>query len=357
MFVEVHTPDHLSGSDLDTYLERGWFRMGQTIFTTNFAHVKDDLLSTIWLRADLEAYEQDRTHTQLIKRNGAFVSAIRPAEITPEKENLFARYRASLTFPVAESLRHLLFGNETVTDRSIYNTWEVTLRDGDKLIACGFFDLGAASAQGIVSFYDPQYKKFSLGKYVIYSKIQYCKNLGLKYFYPGYFVPGNPNFDYKLMVAREVLQFLCLHTHSWRSVSDFTEADVPVRSMRMNLIVLKTLLEEAGIESRVMNYEFFDAGLIPQMQRTGLFDFPVFLHLGGNTDEPVNLVVVFDVRDRAFHLLLCQPVWKPDRINPDTGFYSAYFLKPVQEIYSSPDARAIAGLLARINRQAALQQR
>jgi hypothetical protein len=34
MFVEVHTPAVLTRAELDAYLARGWFRMGQTIFTT-----------------------------------------------------------------------------------------------------------------------------------------------------------------------------------------------------------------------------------------------------------------------------------------------------------------------------------
>ena len=31
MFAEAHTPEELTPQQLDTYLEKGWFRMGQTI--------------------------------------------------------------------------------------------------------------------------------------------------------------------------------------------------------------------------------------------------------------------------------------------------------------------------------------
>lgn len=220
MFVEVHTPDHLPGSELDTYLERGWFRMGQTIFTTNFAHVKDKILSTIWLRVKLNDYVRERIHAQLIKRNAGFIVTIQPAGVTPEMETLFALYRESLPFSISESLQHLLFGKELV--ESIFRTYEVTLHDNDKLIGCGFFDLGVNSAEGIVSFYDPAYKKFSPGKFLIYSKIQYCKELGLEHFYPGYFVPGNPNFDYKLSVGREVQEFLHVGSNTWRNIKTFS---------------------------------------------------------------------------------------------------------------------------------------
>ena len=51
MLVELHNPiDSLNGEELDKYLERGWFRMGQTIFTTNFLKFNGLIYSVIWLR-------------------------------------------------------------------------------------------------------------------------------------------------------------------------------------------------------------------------------------------------------------------------------------------------------------------
>lgn len=345
MFVEVHTPDTLAGHDLDTYLERGWFRMGQTIFTTNFAHVKDRILSTIWLRVKLKDYSNDRAHTHLIKRNANFTTSVQPAVLTEEKEMLFARYRQSIPFTVSESLQHLLFGKDVGT---IYTTYEVTVHDGEKLIACGFFDLGMDSAEGIVSFYDPEYKKFSLGKYLIYCKIQHSQSLDLEYFYPGYFVPGNPYFDYKLSIGREALQFLQLASNAWCDLKTFLPADIPADVMSQKLEELFLKLQDGGIESHVLKYEFFDAGLIPDMRGSGLLDFPFFLLIGPLSDEPAGIIIVYDVRDQAFHLLVCMPVWKPDRTNPDTTFYSAYFLKPVQEVYKTPDVQMMSALVAQL---------
>lgn len=355
MFVEARIPQHLTGQELDAYLERGWFRLGQMIFTTNFAQVKEQLLSTIWLRVLLSEYRMDELHRKLLKQNARFITNIQPAEINEEKEVLYARYRASVSFAPSESLQHLLFGKGDA-DSSVYTTYEVTVREREKLIACGFFDLGGKSAEGIVSFYDPEYKKYSLGKYVIYSKIEYCQSLGLEYFYPGYFVPGNPYFDYKLKIARNALQFLQLSSGSWKRLSGFIEGDIPIRKMEDKLNHLRLLLADAGIESIIMKYEFFDAGLVPEMRDTGLLDFPIFLHLGNHTEEPVNVLIVFDVRDDQYYLLACVPMWKPDRTNPDTTFYSAYFLKPLQEIFQSPEVLTMTDLLVRIHEQAMTQK-
>ncbi|MBA4056534.1 MAG: arginyl-tRNA--protein arginylyltransferase, partial [Marivirga sp.] len=50
MFAQVHSPEKLLPRELDAYLEQGWFRMGQTIFTTNFLNFKNEFYSALWLR-------------------------------------------------------------------------------------------------------------------------------------------------------------------------------------------------------------------------------------------------------------------------------------------------------------------
>jgi leucyl-tRNA---protein transferase len=218
------------------------------------------------------------------------------------------------------------------------------VREGDQLIACGFFDLGESSAAGITSFYDPAYKKYSLGKYLIYKKIEYCKNQGKQYFYPGYFVPGNPHFDYKLSIGHNALHFLALHTNRWVSIMEFQPDLAPVQSMQTQLQIVQQVLTAGNIQCKLFKYEFFDANLIPDLRNAGLFDFPVFLAVTEANTDRVNPVLVYDVRTAQYYTWMCAPVWKPDRINPDPSFYSSYFIKPIQELYASADAEKVAAV-------------
>lgn len=354
MFAEAHNPEHLPAEQLDAYLEQGWFRMGQTIFTTNFVHLRGAIHSAIWLRVVLNEYEPGNTEKKLFKNNARFQTEIEPAELTAEKEELYEKYRVSLPFVVSESVQHLLFGHET--GESIYTTYEVTVRDKGELIACGFFDLGSTSGQGITSFYNPAYKKYSLGKYLIYKKMQYCKNLGMQYFYPGYFVPGNSYFDYKLTIGRKALQFLTLRTAQWMSMDVFQNDDIPINMMQQKLAHVHDLLIDAGLSSHVLKYEFFDANLISSLRNSGLLDYPVFLCVVDVTDDLVNPILVFDVRDDQYHLWMCAPVWKPDGINPDPAFYSAFFLKPMQKIFASANPEVMAAVLVKFFERAVIKQ-
>lgn len=343
MFAQAHTPAQLSPADLDAFLEKGWYRMGQSIFTTNFIHFKSEMYSTVWLRVLLDDYLEDRTQRKLFRQNAIFQTTIQPATLTDEKEDLYTRYKQSLPFSPSDSLQSLLFGS---AKSSIYETYEIALHDGDRLIAIGFFDIGETSAAGISSVYDPAYKKYSLGKYLIYLKIQYCKNQKRRYFYPGYFVPGYSFFDYKLTIARPALQFLQLSSQQWLPIGAFSPENIPYQVMHDKLTRVKRLLMQRQCESKVVKYEFFDANLIPDLRDAGLFDFPVFLFCATEVEGDVNPLLVFDVRDASYHLFTCTPIWKPNETNPDNTFYSAYFLKVNQEIHATKDAEEMAeGLL------------
>jgi leucyl-tRNA---protein transferase len=321
MFAEVHCPRVLHPDELDQYLERGWFRMGQTIFTTNFLNFKSNFYSAVWLRIWLPHYTADTTQQKLSKKNSRFKVEIRQASVSPEKELLFSAYKKKISFEASASVHMLLYGK---AEYNVYNTSEINLYDDGKLIAVGFFDIGQTSAAGISSFYDPAYKKYSLGKYLIYLKIEYCKKMGLQYFYPGYFVPGYPLFDYKLMIGKTALQYLEFPSLEWNPLENFRSITSPLHVMQEKLRGLQMMLSKSGIESRLLKYEFFDANLIPELEGIVLFDFPVFLSCPRLSEE---MPIVYDVRDNQFHLIRCKSVWASSSIIDTQDAYSSHVFK------------------------------
>jgi arginyl-tRNA--protein-N-Asp/Glu arginylyltransferase len=332
MFAQVHCPEVLIAGELDTYLRNGWFRMGQSIFTTNFLNFRDNFYSAIWLRIDLLKFNGDRTQQKLAKKNSRFGSVIREAFVNEEKESLYARYKKNITFETSASLRHLLYGK---SNRTIFNSYEVCIFDESRLIAVGYFDMGADSAAGITCFYDPDYKKFSLGKHLIYLKLEYCKQSGLQYFYPGYFVPGYSFFDYKLNIGHSNLEYLQLRTNQWFSIEKFTSRDVPYHVMKDSLVQLGQMLTERGFRNNLLKYEFFDANLVPELMGAELFDFPLVLFLGEYDSDLPDHLVVYDVCDEVFRLLKCRAVWKTNSSSPMNGTYSSQVLKTEKEVFSS----------------------
>lgn len=340
MFVDVHCPERLEGKALDLYLERGWFRMGQTIFTTNWLNFRETFYSAIWLRVLLNEYTPDTTQKKLIQRNSKFKTEIRPASITIEKELLYIKYKQAVQFEASASLQTLLFGN---SEHNIFDTYEVDVYDDGRLIAVGFFDLGSESAMGISSIYDPDYKKYSLGKHLIYSKMSFCQERGLKYFYPGYFVPGYRAFDYKLDIGTKNIEYLQLQTDSWLPLAVFKEETSPLKIMVNRLIELKRWLARSGVESEVLFYDYFYANQTPELSGADLLDFPVFL----STEKSIHewSIIVFDVRYDKYQLMKCYPVLTPPSPMIVPGYYSEYVLKLEETIYASQDVDLIGPLI------------
>jgi arginyl-tRNA--protein-N-Asp/Glu arginylyltransferase len=330
MFVDVHCPVKLEPQELDGYLEQGWFRMGQTIFTTNWLNFKETFYSAIWLRVMLSKYSGDSTQKKLLQKNSRFVTEIHRASITIEKELLYIRYKQSVPFEASVSLQTLLHGNQ---DTNIFTTYEIDIYDNGKLIAVGFFDLGQNAAMGISSIYDPDYKKYSLGKHLIYAKMMFCKECGIKYFYPGYFVPGYRAFDYKLDIATEFIEYLELQTDRWLPISGFNKENAPITQMSDRLHALKHWLSQSGIESDVLFYDYFYANQTPELSGAELFDFPIFLTVPQAMNEWT--IIVYDVRYGKFLLLKTYPVLTPPAPNVVPGYYSEYVLKSEETLYAS----------------------
>jgi arginyl-tRNA--protein-N-Asp/Glu arginylyltransferase len=342
MFGQIYCPDTLQPEELDRYLEQGWFRMNQTIFTTNFLHFKTAFYSAIWLRIALKQYAPDKTQTRLMKLNAGFRVEIKPALITSEKEALYSKYKTGVSFEASTSLHALLYGKTT---NDVFHTLEVNLYDQDQLIGCGYFDLGETSAAGITAFYDPDYKKYSLGKYLIYLKLKYCKQRGLQYFYPGYFVPGYSYFDYKLEIGKPALEFLQLTSQRWLSINAFTTEDIPLKVMEDKLKLLQLKLQQSKIESQILKYDFFEVNIYPDLVGLELFDFPILLYFSFSND-PLDPFIVYDVRDQHYHLIKCRSVWPQNPPEAISQFYSYHIIKMEQDLFATPHAEELVAALS-----------
>ena len=202
----------LEPDQLDAALSLGWFRIQQSLFTTDELEFGGLIYEAIWLRVHLPAFEPDKKYTTLTRKNAGFHTEISKAVITSEQEALYAAYKNHLPFEASSSLHTLLLGEDR---QNVFNTRMINMYAGDRLIGTGYFDLGRQAASGIVSFYDPAYKNYSLGLFMIYEKMFYCKREGFAWFYPGYFVPGYPMFDYKKKLGKGALAFYDRQQNTW----------------------------------------------------------------------------------------------------------------------------------------------
>jgi arginine-tRNA-protein transferase len=193
------------GELLDKLLEAGFYRMHQHVFTTDCTILNDEFLSLFWLRTNLAKTQFSKSQLKLQQLNKKFRVEISVLKLTEEVYELFTKYRASINFDHVHQL------DDFITEANGINRFyskQVCIYDQEKLIAFGLFDEGKDSIAGIINIYDPAYKKYSLGKYLMFLKCQYAIAHHFKYYYPGYIAVGYNKFDYKIYPNVEAVEIL-----------------------------------------------------------------------------------------------------------------------------------------------------
>lgn len=300
MFTEKHYLENITDRELDAYLAKGWYRMGQAIFTCRFIIFQGRLYSSIWVRLPLEGYRFRKNLRKLFKKtHDRFRVVFRPAFISAEKEALYQRYRRQFKGRIAPTLRTSL---QDDTDQNIYDTWEVTIYDGNKLVAFSFFDRGFQSVASILGVFDPDYHKYSLGFFTMLAEIDYCQRHGLQFYYPGYVVPGYQKFDYKLRIGQVECYDERLDT--WVDEPDYNFEVLPSNYMFTQLQQAQRTLTKRGIPCRLMVYPPYEANLLGYWILDYL-EYPIHLDCGAFQFHPIKLILIFDHFKETYGLYYC----------------------------------------------------
>ena len=210
--LDIQAPGSVKGEILDDYLSRGWFRCGSMMHTVDCVTL--DVRKTYpvyWLRYKVDAIQLCKKNLRLIADNNRFTFSCSPYQLTNEIQNVFARYRTRRKFSIQPKLEGILRN----ADNYFFDSYIMEVRDKGRLIAAGIFDIGHHSIQDIINFYDPDYKKYSLGKYLMLLKYRYCLENGYTYYYPGYYIPGHETFSYKLFLDKNATEVYLPEANAW----------------------------------------------------------------------------------------------------------------------------------------------
>ncbi|MDA3811162.1 MAG: GNAT family N-acetyltransferase [Spirochaetaceae bacterium] len=208
-YHEVLKPTICSGEVFDLLLSLGWYPMGQKIFTTSHLF-KDDGTTPMrvhWLRYPVTSVIERTSHRRICSKNKYFdMELVDPFVHKKELDVLYDKYLSSVDFEGYPSIEKATFRGEEVSD-NIYNTKAIIMREGERIVSCGIFHEGVTSIASVLHFYDPEYNRFSPGKYLILKTLDYCRLQGIEWYYPGYVIQGNSKMNYKLFLGQELAQY------------------------------------------------------------------------------------------------------------------------------------------------------
>lgn len=348
-YADKNTPFVLSPESLDWYLGKGWYRMGANIFTTHFLFFKEQPYSAIWIRVDLENFSFSKRQRKLLRKNAQlFDTTAGKGIIDGERESLYQVYARNFDGRLSPSIKDSL---EAYDGESVFNTYETTVREkvSGKMVAASYFDLGATSAASILGYYNQDLSSFSLGYYTMLLEIQYCLDAGIRYYYPGYIVPGYERFDYKKRLGKS--EFFDLKTESWKPLDEeYLRQEGPTEVQVRALTELQEHLNRShDAPFTLAIYPLFEAGLYDIWNDDYLpypYCIPLMVDVEGNA-----VIVAYDPKDREYLLLHClhmvqtQMLFNPAYLN---GFpKSKYFtdlLAIRQIVHRTKDVKEIAGV-------------
>lgn len=299
-YTEVEHPRSLTPEGLDRYLARGWYRDGQSVFTCRLVLGRTGLCSAVWTRVPLTGWVGGRSTRKLLRRvRERYSVSVGPAVVDEEHERLYARYLTVVTGSRSASLEDFLY-REALTD--VFDTREVQIRDrvDGTLVAFSYFDAGAEALQSLIGVYEPGRARDSLGYATLALEAEWGRDVGFRWLYAGYVLPGDPSMDYKLRLGPPEHW----DGHAWRPWSAFPGYGVVEARLGEGIRRACAALDARQIPAKQRVYPFFEAGARDPALAV-CFAHPILAHCFPAAGSDAALVIVYDLDTERWQVQAC----------------------------------------------------
>ncbi|WP_139800775.1 arginyltransferase [Geothermobacter hydrogeniphilus] len=179
---------NLKAEELNRLLTRGWRKFGPYFFQPACPGCRQ----CIPVRVPVADFRPSRGQRRVERKGHCVDVRFGPLRIT---ERAFEIYRE-------HSLRR--FGEEVDRDSFLMHFYfpsgpalQSEYRHNGRLIGIGYLDRSSEALSSIYFCYDPEFSHLRLGTLSVLHEISYTRQLGLRYYYLGYFVPGAERMAYK----------------------------------------------------------------------------------------------------------------------------------------------------------------
>lgn len=319
MLVNYYFPYSLSAYRLDKLLASGWFRNCNMLFKAKVLCLDGELNNVINIRLDLNK-QSDFTKKQkkiYAKARQLFSIKIEDAIHTQEKNLLYQKHQERFKGYVYKNLDQFLYG-ESPNRFNIFYTKEISVYDGDKLIAFSLFDIGKMAVASILCVFDEAYSKYSLGYFTMMEEIIYAKEHGFKYYYPGYILDHSNAFNYKLKMGK----YDYYDGERWRAHENFNAEKLDGNLIVKRLKEYETKLLKENVHHQLKFYPYFSLGYFQDVIQP-FVKSPIHLVLEENKEEGKYKIVEYDLENNLYNItevIECPEydyiLKKQNRVNP-----------------------------------------
>ena len=195
IFTKLETEN---GESLNNSLSKQGFRRSQNIL---YRPACQECTACFSARINVSKFCKSKSQKRIINKNRGIVRSIKNPWATEEQYALFNKYlhyrhiNGGMTemeiYEFAAMIEESSVLSKVVEYHSKGQLFESTL------IGASLTDILEDGVSMVYSFFDPEIRKNSLGKYIILDHIEYAKQLNLPYVYLGYWVPKSNKMGYK----------------------------------------------------------------------------------------------------------------------------------------------------------------
>lgn len=198
----------VSASELSALLAAGWRKFGVYFFRPDCP----ECCCCTPLRVSTADFTPSRSQRRVLRQGSGLRASFGPLGRADQVYELYRRHARDR------------FGEETEREEFLLTFYlqscpalQSELWLGEELVGAGFLDLGTDALSSVYFSFDPRFAHLRPGTYSILREIEYARQLGLPYYYLGYYVPGSPRMAYKdHFLPREHFDW---QTRSWRKIS------------------------------------------------------------------------------------------------------------------------------------------
>lgn len=308
MLIEAKYPLKFDRESYDQYLEKGFFRGASMFYKTQMLCIGTQVSSVLNIRLPLSKHSYSKSQRKILRKvKKQFRVKMSSYLPTDQMETLYQAHKSRFKgFLYPDLASFLTMGSTSAYE--IFDTYKVEVFDGDRLIAFSLFDLGKRSMASLLGVYDEEYASYSLGIFTMLYEVELAKGWHISYYYPGYILHNNRQFDYKLRIGE--IEFLDWNK-GWRK-------DLKNKPDHFLSDIIETRIAEAqgfltgkGVQTEKRYYPNFSLGYL--MPLPGVLRSPVFLDVN-DTGLTGRIIIEFDYRTDKFRLGKIKPI----HMMPDT---------------------------------------
>lgn len=178
----------VSDSELDCLLLEGWRKFGIYYFRPQCLGCSN----CIPLRIPVNTFHMSRSQRRLWRANSDIQMRFEPSAPFDELYKIYEEHSLNRfgTITSKEEFESNFFTKSCNSAYSLYYLHGM-------LIAAGFLDLSSYALSSVYFIYLTKFLARGLGNYSVLREIKLTAELGLQYYYLGYFVAGNSKMQYK----------------------------------------------------------------------------------------------------------------------------------------------------------------